>query len=135
MYDGISDADPSVFEEYLSRAQVGVIIGTASGEWWEHADEALAAMRTQMANAGGSVELVAGDLRAFEHQNVGWVADRPHLRVGETAVQCRQTSVFVRENGNWRLVQQHFSIGVPNEDAFGEDGAKLGQADRSQPHP
>jgi len=28
-----------------------------------------------------------------EHQDVGWVADRPHLRVGDTDVECRQTSV------------------------------------------
>jgi len=125
MYDSISDADPSVFEAYLSRARAGVIIGTASEEWWDDVDDALAAIRAQMASAGGSVHVVAGDLRAFEHQDVGWVADRPHLRVGETDVECRQTSVFVRENGNWRLVQQHFSIGVPNEDAFGDDAAKL----------
>lgn len=122
MYASISDADISVFEAHLSRAEVGVIIGTAPGEWWETADDALAAMRTQMSNSEGSVDLVAGDLRAYEHQDVGWVADRPHLRVGDTAIECRQTSVFVRENGSWRLVQQHFSIGISNEDAFGEDG-------------
>jgi hypothetical protein len=126
MYAGISDADISVFENYLSRAEVGVIIGTAPDEWWENADDALSAMRAQMTNSEGSVDLIAGDVHAYEHQDVGWVADRPQLRVGDTDVECRQTSVFVRENGSWRLVQQHFSIGVPNEKVFGKDAAKLG---------
>jgi hypothetical protein len=42
-------------------------------------------------------------------------------RAGGTRVECRHTSVFVRSQGTWRIVQHHFSIGIPNEDVFGRD--------------
>ena len=31
----------------------------------------------------------------------------------------RWSAVFHREDGEWRLVQLHASIGVPNEEVFG----------------
>jgi hypothetical protein len=31
----------------------------------------------------------------------------------------RMTGVFVREDGQWKMVQSHASIGVPNGDIFG----------------
>jgi ketosteroid isomerase-like protein len=36
---------------------------------------------------------------------------------GEQAM--RMTTVLVREDGQWRVVQSHASIGVPNADIFG----------------
>jgi len=34
--------------------------------------------------------------------------------------------VFVREDGEWRIVQHHFSIGVANAHVFGEEAGRLG---------
>lgn len=125
LYEAVSTGDIAWFERYVSRADGIVVTGTEAEEWWESRDDLLAAMRAQMA-AGNGVELVGGDVRAYRQGDAGWIADRPMLRVGGIEVQCRHTSVFVREGSEWRLVQHHFSIGVANEDVFGEEVRRLG---------
>jgi ketosteroid isomerase-like protein len=32
-----------------------------------------------------------------------------------TEIEFRMTAVFHNENGQWKVVQQHASVGVPNE--------------------
>jgi SnoaL-like protein len=126
LYEAVSSADAAFFERYLSRGESCVVIGTAPDEWWEDYTAALDPIRKQMASVGDSVELLAGNVRAYRQGEVGWVADQPTLKLGSVAALCRHTSVFVREGGEWRIVQHHFSIGVSNEEVFGSEGAKLG---------
>ena len=52
---------------------------------------------------------------------MGWIADQPRFRTLDGEVPMRLTAVFRREDGEWKLIQTHSSIGVSNEDAFGED--------------
>jgi SnoaL-like domain len=126
LYHAVSNADAGFFEQYLSRGDSCVVIGTAPDEWWEDYAAALDPIRKQMASVGDAVELVAGDVRAYHAGGVGWVADQPTLKVGSVKALCRHTSVFVREENEWRIVQHHFSIGVANEDVFGSEAEKLG---------
>jgi len=126
LYDAVSSADAGFFERYLSQSESCVVIGTALNEWWKDYDTALDPIRKQMASVGDAVELVAGDVRAYRQGDVGWVADQPTLKLGSVAALCRHTSVFVREQGEWRIVQHHFSIGVSNHDVFGSEAGKLG---------
>jgi uncharacterized protein YoaH (UPF0181 family) len=126
LYDAVSSADAGFFERYLSRGPSCVVIGTAPDEWWEDYAAALDPIRKQMASAGDAVELVAGDVRSYREGEVGWVADQPILKLGAIAALCRHTSVFVRQEGEWRIVQHHLSIGVSNDDVFGSEAEKLG---------
>jgi ketosteroid isomerase-like protein len=127
LYEAVSRANISFFERYVSRADGIVFAGTAPEEWWESRAELLEAMRAQMATVGGdAVELDAGEVRAYREGDVGWVADRPTFRLGDVEVECRHTSVFVREDGEWWIVQHHFSVGVANEDVFGAEAGRLG---------
>jgi SnoaL-like domain len=126
LYRAVSNGDASFFESRLSRGASCVVIGTAPDEWWEDGTTALDAIRKQMQTAGDAVEVVAGDVRAWSEGDVGWVADRPTFRIGGVEVRCRHTSVFARDQNDWRIVQHHFSIGVTNADAFGTEAARLG---------
>jgi hypothetical protein len=126
LYQAVSSADTGFFERYLSRGESCVVIGTAPGEWWEDYAAALDPIRKQMASVGEAVELLAGEVRAYRHGEVGWVADLPTLKLGDVAALCRHTSVFLREADEWRIVQHHFSIGVANEEVFGSEAEKLG---------
>lgn len=85
----------------------------------------MGAFKRQMEAVGDSVELAAGSIRAYRHGDIGWVADRPTFTLGDSEVAFRHTSVFMHEEGEWRIVQHHFSIGVADEAAFGDDAAKL----------
>ncbi|MGH7699164.1 MAG: nuclear transport factor 2 family protein [Gemmatimonadales bacterium] len=126
LYAAVSRADGTFFERHLSRGTSCVVIGTAPDEWWDEYPAALVAIRRQMKTAGAAVDLFAGDVRAYRDGDVGWVADRPTFGLAEVRVHCRHTSVFLREAGEWRIVQHHFSIGVPNEQVFGEQARRLG---------
>ena len=37
-----------------------------------------------------------------------------------TEIPTRSTAVFHREDGEWKMVQGHKSVGVSNEELFGE---------------
>lgn len=126
LYDAVSTADIGFFERRLTRGPGLVVIGTAPEEWWRDRDAALDAIRAQMKSVGSGVEVTAGDLRGWRIGDVGFIADRPTIRFSGITAECRHTSVFAREDGEWRLVQHHFSIGVSNVDAFGSDGERLG---------
>jgi adenylate cyclase len=53
-----------------------------------------------------------GDLRAFECGEVGWVVDRPTFRLaGGQQFDTRITLVLHREDGTWRIVHSHASVG------------------------
>ena len=127
LYQAVSSAQLAFFEERVSRADGIVFTGTEAEEWWEDRRSLLDAMRAQMSAAGpGTMTLRPGDaLRAYRDGEVAWVADRPTIELGGVVVACRHTSVFIREAGEWRIVQHHFSIGVPNEVAFGSGAGGL----------
>ncbi|HZI86714.1 MAG TPA: nuclear transport factor 2 family protein [Pyrinomonadaceae bacterium] len=125
LYAAVSNGDAGFFERHLSRGETCVVIGTAPDEWWEDYSTALGPIRRQMASVGVALELVEGNIRAFHSGGVGWVADRPTIKLANKAVLCRHTSVFEREESGWRIVQHHFSIGVANEVVFGNEARKL----------
>lgn len=125
LYRAVSTGDDAFFSRFLSRGACCVVIGTGPDEWWENHADALAAIREQMHAVGDGVDLTGGAIIAYERGEVGWVSDRPTFRLGVTVVACRHTSVFNREDGDWRIVQHHFSIGITNENAFGPDAARL----------
>ncbi len=127
LYEAVSRADLAWFVERLARTTPLAVVGTAPDEWWDDRATLLHALRAQMEAAGAdSVLLTPGALRADREGDVAWVADRPVLRVGAVSVECRHTAVFVREELEWRLVQHHFSVGVPNEEVFGDEASRLG---------
>ncbi len=71
---------------------------------------------------GGSVPLTPGDPEAYVEGSVGWVADQATLTLPDGGeLRLRFTGVLHREDGECRFVQSHGSLGVANEDSFGEE--------------
>jgi ketosteroid isomerase-like protein len=94
-----------------------VHIGTDAGEWCttsQLADEVAAA------GGGDDVRAVAGEVDVHVQGDIAWVEGRARfIRAHGTERPVRTTGVFVREGGQWKLVQSHASIAVPNADIFG----------------
>ena len=66
----------------------------------------------------GSV--IEGDPQAYVEGTVGWYADNIEWKLPNgTVISARLTGVCHKENGDWKQVQSHCSIGIPNEKAFG----------------
>jgi ketosteroid isomerase-like protein len=111
--------DIATLERHLSIADDARVIGTDPNEWWSGA-RIPAVFREQMDAMGGRMPMRAGDPEAFVEGSVGWVADQAAFALPDGEVPCRITSVLHRENGEWKLVQTHVSLGVPNEEMFTE---------------
>jgi len=120
MYEGMRSGDVSGFE--AAALDEVLVIGTDPQEWWSGRANVVAAFRAQTEAMGGGFPVQAGDPVAFSHGDVGWIADQPTMTGpdGSTAL-FRLTAVTVRSGGEWKLAQMHFSIGVPNEQVFGQE--------------
>ncbi len=114
-YKAFSAGDAAGFERTVSRAPDGMVIGTGPTEWLEGRDVWLAGYQEQIA-AVPDIRLEAGEARAWEEGSIGWAADQPRFVFPDgTALPTRLTVVLRREDGEWRLVQAHFSVGVPDD--------------------
>jgi len=121
-YGALSSGDTDFLEEWYSSSPDLRAIGTDPEEWWQGADKLIPVFREQIKAMGGRMPIEAGDPEAFVEGDVGWVADRANVRLPDgNALPLRFTAVFVREDGDWRAVQTHGSVGVGNQDSFGED--------------
>jgi ketosteroid isomerase-like protein len=129
---GAQDEIRAVFDQLLEAQNAGdaegvrarlperpdaVHIGTDADEWWtsEQIVDAVAA-------AGGAdqIQAAADDVVIHAQGDAPWVEGRGRFTTaggGERPV--RMTGVFAREDSQWKMVQPHASIGVPNDDIFG----------------
>ena len=78
-----------------------------------------AMLRRKAAFPPTGLRVEAGDLRAWEEGSVGWLSDTPSFVLPDgTAIRTRTTAVMRREDGDWKLVQAHVSVGVPDEEVI-----------------
>jgi hypothetical protein len=118
LYAAFSTGDVAVLEEMTTARPGLVFIGTDPAEWFESLDGVRDLMKAQ---AGTGITVMHGQPKAYEEGTVGWVADRGAfvLPDGAGEVPFRITAVFHRENGGWKLVQEHASIATTNEESLG----------------
>ena len=120
LYEAMRSGDVSNFES--AAADDLLVIGTDPQEWWSGRDTVLAAFRAQAEAMGGGFPVQAGDPVAYSHGDVGWIADRPTMTGPDgSSMPFRLTVVTVRDGGDWKVAQMHFSLGVSNEEAFGQE--------------
>ena len=119
-YEAGAQGRTDLIEQMLSHDDGTVVIGTDPNEWWEGYENITSIFITQMKEMGG-ITLIAGDPQAYCEGSVGWTMDHPKFRLPDgKEIPIRFTTVFHREKGEWKIIQQHISIGVPNEEAIGK---------------
>lgn len=129
-YTAMTTADLSFIDDVTSNASDAIAIGTDPAEvfvgheaivdWWQGIFNSLDELGYP--NNGGLPTVPNGGLLQVNHKDgVAWAADAATWQfLGDNAsfpggkVPFRLTLVFRKEQGQWRIVQQHFSIGVPN---------------------
>ena len=63
------------------------------------------------------MRLEAKDPVGYEQGPLGWVVDQPAFVFPDGSVmQSRLTALMPREDGRWKLVHLHHSVGVPEEE-------------------
>src|SRR5262249_44358544 len=91
--------------------------GTDAEEWWTSTQVVDAAAT---AGGGNGIRGAAGDTGIHVQGDIAWTEGRGRFTRADGAERpVRVTGVLVREDGRWKVVQSHASIGVPNADIFG----------------
>ena len=74
-------------------------------------------LRGEVQSAGGNAAFSPADVEAFQEGTVGWATTSVTITMPDGKhVSPRWSAVFHLEDGVWRFVQTHASIGVANED-------------------
>ncbi len=119
IYDLLSAGDAEAFDPLISSTEALTFIGTDPNEW--HTDRA-SILELLRAQAGAGVKARPGDIQAFEEGDAGWAADRGAFVLPDgSEVPFRLTVAFLREDGQWHIIQAHASVAVSNEEVIGTE--------------
>jgi len=114
LYEASVTGNGAFLNNLVSDDDSVVTIGTAPDEFWM-GHSAILQARTSRAQTSSIVAIIPGKIQAFAEGTVGWVVDQPRLRLADgSEIDLRFTAVFHVEQGQWKLVQQHASVGVPD---------------------
>lgn len=116
--DVMQAGDLPGMERRLSRESGSVLIGSEAGEYTRDLDEMLRIMRDSSPSQGYHITVTVDDVRGYEEGTVGWVDGTGIFERDGQSVAVRFSGVAHREGGEWKFVQTHASIGVPNERMF-----------------
>ena len=117
MIEAQNAGDAERLRSMLSERPDAVHIGTAAEEWWTSKQVIDA---TATAGGGDDIRVVADDTDIHVQGDIAWAEGRGRFTRADGAERpVRVTGVLVREDGRWKVVQSHASIGVPNADIFG----------------
>ena len=102
----------------LLTDDTALFIGTDGDEWWDTPEAGKKAFKEQLEATGG-FDIHANDPVGHAIGDVGWVADRPTMRIGDQDMPMRMTCVLRRVDGSWRVAQGHLSVAADiNNDLF-----------------
>ncbi len=113
--DAMVRSDIDEIGRRTSRDACVVSIGSDASEWAEGHDEIMRLFRESTPEAELGVRVGLGDVTAFREGSVGWAAGRGYFEIEAKRVPVRLTAVLHQEDGGWKAVQSHASIGVPND--------------------
>ncbi len=112
----VERGDPQRMERCLSDDADALAIGTDASEWAQGREAIMAFFRDSGPDGTLQLTIPVHDVAAYEEGDVGWAVARIAFEVDGREVPVRMTTVMHREDGEWRLLQMHASIGVPNEE-------------------
>jgi ketosteroid isomerase-like protein len=112
LYDAMSSGDADAVERYYSQQNGSLFIGTAGAEFWTDPAQHNADVRPYFDASHGRTRVIAGEPHAVTEGTVGWVVDRPTLRLADgTQFHVRLTVIWHLEAEGWRVAHTHTSVG------------------------
>jgi ketosteroid isomerase-like protein len=118
-FESVYKSDASWLDRHLSKDARLRIVGTDPDEWLQ-GEKAEALLRTDIEMLGGQATFDVSECEAFSEGDVGWGVARFTITLGEgVKISPRWSGVFHREDGQWKAVQIHASVGMTNEQLFG----------------
>lgn len=116
-FNAVAKGDPSWVDRHLSRKVL--VVGTDPEEWLDY-ERAASLLKGEAQEMGGNIEVSMGRAEGFQEGGVGWGIANPTITLPDgKSFSPRWAAVFVQEDGQWKAVQIHASVGVPNEELLG----------------
>lgn len=120
-YHSMENNDESFFRSTISHDEAVLSIGSDPDEWWVGYEAIIKVYLAQLEAMQG-FSMVSKSLRAYAEGTVGWIADQADLVTPDgQRIPVRWTAVCHQEDGAWKFVQAHLSMGISNEDALGQE--------------
>lgn len=113
--------DMESFDRVFTREPDLMIIGSAYHEWVVGRDTGTKAWGAE------GIGIEPGDPVGWQQDSVAWAADRPSFVFGDVRIPIRILAVMLKEEGAYKIVNAHFSVGVPDEVA-GENAVAWSEA-------
>jgi ketosteroid isomerase-like protein len=106
--------------ELMSHDNDVTVIGTDPREWMVGSADVERVLTAQVREIHDArITITPGERRAFQAGSVGWGVSRPVFRMPDGSdIPVRFTMVARQENGSWKIMQVHASIGVTNEEVL-----------------
>jgi ketosteroid isomerase-like protein len=122
-FEAASKGDPSAIDRHVSGQEGTRLIGSDPQEWLT-GQAAAEFLRGEVERSGGAATFTPSDTEAYQEGTVGWAATRLTITLPDGGhVSPRWSAVFHREGDDWKFVQTHASIAVPNEQIGWQYGA------------
>jgi ketosteroid isomerase-like protein len=115
--DAINRGDLEFLKRATSRDRGSILIGSGPREYLREYDEIIKALSDQIASSNGDeqVNVRIDEIRGYEQGEAAWADGRGAFETNDGQVGFRFTLALLREDGEWRIVQNHASIGVPSD--------------------
>jgi ketosteroid isomerase-like protein len=118
-FESVSKGDSSWADHYISRKDGTRLVGTDPNEVLA-GEQVAEFLKGEVQAMGGVVKVAVGEVEAYQEGSVGWGLARPTLTLPDgKQVFPRWSAVFHQEDGEWKLVQLHASVGISNEELLG----------------
>jgi ketosteroid isomerase-like protein len=101
-----------------SREPGVVAIGSDPGEYSRDYDTIVGLMRESSPEGSMNIRATVTEVKGYEEGDIGWADGTGGFRHDNQSVEVRLSAVARREDGVWRFIQSHASIGVPNARMF-----------------
>lgn len=114
-FSAVAAGEPAWVDRYLSQ-QV-LLVGTDPNEWSDF-QQASTMLKGEAQGLGAmQLKVSIGRAEGFQEGSVGWGIAHPTITFPNgKSFSPRWSAVFHQEDGQWKAVQIHASLGVPNDD-------------------
>jgi ketosteroid isomerase-like protein len=116
-FEAATAGDSSLVAAHVSQADGTRLIGSDPGEVFKGGEAVAAFLKGEVDGAGGQATFSPEETEAFREGSVGWATTQLTITMPDGRyVSPRWSAVFHLEDGVWKFVQTHASIGVPNDE-------------------
>jgi limonene-1,2-epoxide hydrolase len=112
--EALSKSDFELVEKLLSKQDKVLIIGSDPNDWYEGHKKIISVLREEIGHIG-EPDFEISHLNAYHEGIVGWASSLVTMKTPQgSEIPFRWTWVFQIEEDDWKVIQWHASIAVPN---------------------